>query len=235
MSLDIGSEYRYSLLQMAANNFAWRWRVVSQQGIPLFLSVILALLLFQDAHASQPQPVNRYDQAKKLFAQRCLQAGEKITRVVADVDGVFLLKLRPRSPSVDEQYDLNDPYGDDLNGPAYIESFLQETYDVKMMTPRYIRKPRRANLPSGYQFVEMLDPSDKLRYRYTGFIEEPARNDPRFIKGYFRSDSKREVSRWKMPRYGVTFDDISTLEDRKYWIAGSSLKIIDLNNREVIA
>ena len=37
------------------------------------------------------------------------------------------------------------------------------------------------------------------------------------------------------PRYGVTYDDISTHEEREYWIAGSSLKVIDLNAKEVIA
>jgi hypothetical protein len=205
------------------------------QRMSLFWAVMLVLCAFQNAHASKLQPVNQYTEAKKRFAQRCLQAGEKITRVVADVDGVFLLKIRPRLPLVDEQYDLNDPYGYDLSRQAYIESFLQETYDVKMLTPSYIRKPKRTDIPSGYKFVEMLEPSDNLRYRYTGFIDEPGKNDPRFMKGYFRFNSKREVSKWKMPRYGVTFDDISTLEDRKYWIAGSSLKIIDLNNREVIA
>jgi hypothetical protein len=37
------------------------------------------------------------------------------------------------------------------------------------------------------------------------------------------------------PRYGVTYDDISTCEERDYWIAGSSLKVIDLQTNEVMA
>ncbi|MBL0209276.1 MAG: hypothetical protein IPP84_15475 [Propionivibrio sp.] len=37
------------------------------------------------------------------------------------------------------------------------------------------------------------------------------------------------------PRYGVTYDDISTREERDYWIAGSSLKVIDLKTNEVMA
>ena len=37
------------------------------------------------------------------------------------------------------------------------------------------------------------------------------------------------------PRYGVTYDDISTREERELWIAGSSLKVIDLQTNEVIA
>lgn len=33
----------------------------------------------------------------------------------------------------------------------------------------------------------------------------------------------------------MTYDDISTREERDYWIAGSSLKVIDLQTDEVIA
>lgn len=33
----------------------------------------------------------------------------------------------------------------------------------------------------------------------------------------------------------MTYDDISTREERDYWIAGSSLKVIDLETDEVIA
>jgi hypothetical protein len=33
----------------------------------------------------------------------------------------------------------------------------------------------------------------------------------------------------------VTYDDISTREERDFWIAGSSLKVIDLQTNEVIA
>jgi hypothetical protein len=33
----------------------------------------------------------------------------------------------------------------------------------------------------------------------------------------------------------VTYDDISTREEREYWIAGSSLKVIDLHANEIIA
>ena len=33
----------------------------------------------------------------------------------------------------------------------------------------------------------------------------------------------------------IAYDDISTREERDYWIAGSSLKVIDLKTNEVIA
>lgn len=44
-----------------------------------------------------------------------------------------------------------------------------------------------------------------------------------------------ELASGEQPRYGVTFDDISTKEERDHWIAGSSLRIIDTNTNEVIA
>ena len=37
------------------------------------------------------------------------------------------------------------------------------------------------------------------------------------------------------PRYGLTYEDISTHEDRDYWIAGSLLKVIDLQTGELMA
>jgi len=37
------------------------------------------------------------------------------------------------------------------------------------------------------------------------------------------------------PRYGVTYEDISTREERDHWIAGSSLKVIDVQSGEVLA
>lgn len=38
-----------------------------------------------------------------------------------------------------------------------------------------------------------------------------------------------------LPRYGVIWDDISTREEREHWIAGCSLKVIDLQTNQVIA
>lgn len=46
---------------------------------------------------------------------------------------------------------------------------------------------------------------------------------------------KRTFAKGPAPRYGVTYDDITTPEERKNWIAGSSLRIIDLKTNEVIA
>jgi hypothetical protein len=36
-------------------------------------------------------------------------------------------------------------------------------------------------------------------------------------------------------RYGITWEDISAREDREQWIAGGSIKVINLQNNELIA
>jgi hypothetical protein len=93
------------------------------------------------------------------------------------------------------------------------------------MTP-----PRNA-----YLYVEAIDPADGKRYRYTGRIDEPWRYDSKYSKTYKRFVLDRIPAIGPTTRYGVTYDDISTREDRDYWIAGSSLKVIDLQTNEVMA
>jgi hypothetical protein len=44
-----------------------------------------------------------------------------------------------------------------------------------------------------------------------------------------------ELIKKQSARYGITWDDVSTREDRARWIAGGSLKVIDLQTSEVIA
>ena len=88
----------------------------------------------------------------------------------------------------------------------------------------------------GYRFVEAIDPKDGKLYRFTAHIERPGLTDPeKFARNYVRFVLDREPITQRTARYGVTYDDISTREDRDYWIAGSSLRVIDLETNEVIA
>jgi hypothetical protein len=67
--------------------------------------------------------------ARTLFQQRCKTAGETIKRTVEDVDGL-LLKIRSRDINYSQQFVLDDPYGRDLTGDGYIESFLGAHHDL---------------------------------------------------------------------------------------------------------
>lgn len=203
--------------------------------------IAIALLAFITACATKNEQIDRdrlsakarQETAMRMWKERCeTKAGIKIYRTVENVDGIFLMKIRPGGvPNYGDQFKLDDPYGSDSTDDRYILNFLKGFYhqqpDVKV-TPG---NPPRA----GFSYVEAVDPNDGQRYRYTGRIEEPWQTNKSYLKGYTRFVFDKEPSSGPPPRYGVTYDDISTHEEREYWIAGSSLRVIDLVTNEVIA
>jgi hypothetical protein len=101
---------------------------------------------------------------------------------------------------------------------------------------------------NGYRYVDAIDPKDGQRYRYTGGVkvvgqadinaegvQMALKRDPNTDLNIYRFVLDRVLAPGPAPRYGVTYDDISTREERDYWIAGSSLKVIDLETNEVMA
>jgi hypothetical protein len=179
----------------------------------------------------------RQKTAMAMFNERCKRAGELIHRTVDDVEGIFLMKVRPVRINYGDQYALDDPYGRDLSGGGgYIESFLRGSYDFGS------GKKEIGPASRGYLYVETVDPKDAVRYRYTGSIKEVTHVDSVMSGGdgktTFNSKEfvvEQAVARGEGPRYGVTYDDVSTHEERDYWIAGSSLKVIDLHTNEIVA
>jgi hypothetical protein len=88
------------------------------------------------------------------------------------------------------------------------------------------------------------------------FVEAPGLGNPEqlwrytmkptgvMIQGYGRSayaplipemKASRDPIKTVQSRYGYTWDDLSTREDRQYWVAKSRLQIVDLKTKEVIA
>jgi len=184
-----------------------------------------------------------YDAADAQFQMRCKSAGVKIYRTVDNVEGVLLMKLRPKW----DPYDQNqvDPYGDDYDSgdgdpKGYISSFLRGR-----STGGHLIDDQKKIVSPGYRYVDVIE-ADGKRYRYTGYMKEVGKKtpeyvarerlkDPSFSDGIFEFSLKRTLAKGPAPRYGVTYDDIATPEERKMWIAGSSLKIIDLKTNQVIA
>jgi len=179
----------------------------------------------------------RLAEAETLFKHRCTNAGERVLRTVKDVEGISLLKVRPPPVLDDYQYRLDDPYGRDAGGVAYIESFLKAKFDMyesyRPFRPKYKKIAPQSQF--GYYFVDVIDQDNKRRTRYTGRVEQPGKTNPKYSFDYFRVVMESSPALEPAPRYAVTYDDISSPEDRAYWIAGSSLKIIDLQDGTVIA
>jgi hypothetical protein len=173
----------------------------------------------------------RLAKAEAMFQERCKVAGEKIHRTAENVDGIFLMKVRPGDINRDEQFKMDDPYGRDLGGEGYIETFVRGSYEL--MRPKNPRPGWPSRL--GYRYVEAIDPKDGRRYRYTGRIDEPWKYDSSYSTTYKRFVLDKISASDPAPRYGVTYDDISTREEREVWIAGSSLKVVDLQTNEIMA
>jgi len=197
--------------------------------------IAILAILFSYSSIAHSAESERLDGATALFKQRCATAGEKIDRTVSDVDGVLLLKLRTGELNYRQQYRLNDPYGRDYHGEGYIKSFLRAHHELPGQVAQMQGRPVKTRGQLGYSYVEAVDPKDGKRYRYTAYIDRPGISDAKYFKDYLRVVLESTPASGPPPRYGVTYDDISTPEDRRNWIAGGSLKVIDLIENEVIA
>ncbi len=210
------------------------------QRLPNVLILVVGLLTACSGHlAETPSPRDakaRLVRAEAMFKERCKTAGEKIYRTVDNVEGVFLIKVRPGSINRGNQFEMDDPYGRDSTMDDFIKSFL-----IGRDGDGYLTLPDRS-VSMGYHYVEAIDPKDGKRYRYTGGIKDVTRTSSVLMGGDGKTTftSKEFVldkvsAHGPIPRYGITYDDISTREEREYWIAGSSLRVIDLQSNEVIA
>jgi hypothetical protein len=182
----------------------------------------------------------RLEESTSLFTQRCKAAGERIFRTVEDVDGVAWMKWRPMEPNQQDQFKLDDPYGQDCGGEDCIANLLRVTKGADL------RPDVATRHSNGYQLVDATAPGQQS-FRYFGVIklrprwteEALAREKALTGKGIQPFDydfflEREPIAKWQA-RYGVKWEDISTQQDRAHWIAGSSLKVIDLQSNEVLA
>lgn len=194
------------------------------------------------AASAQTPPVKedskaRLAKAEAMFQERCKKSGEFVHRTAGNVEGILLMKIRQDGTNYGDQFKMDDPYGHDSTGDRYVRSFL-----VGRNKNGYLTSTPEAQVSPGYRYVEAIDPKDGTRYRYTGNIKEVTRTSSILMGGDGKATFKtkdfvldRAPAPDSAPRYGVTYDDISTREEREYWIAGSSLKVIDLQTNEVMA
>ncbi len=136
---------------------------------------------------------------------------------------------------------------------GYIKSFLR---DKLISEKSEIKEAAKIEPLPAFRYVEAIDPADHQRYRYTGSWQEVDTND--WKKWNERIDRLGYIPREMLlpvdwidgvrvqfvltreppgdppPRYGVTYDDLETPEERQMWIAGSALKVVDLQTGELL-
>ena len=213
-----------------------------------FATILLASLWATTAWSYDPLNREEYlakiKEAKALYEDRCKNvAGIKIYKTVLDVEGVLLMKVRPDRTD----RELSDPnwpgaaFGEEYYGDSYIRSFLgyenPVTGDGSITTRHrgHINVSQRPGGLPGYRWVEVPDPKDGLRYRYTARYDEPWQTDKNYLKGYIRFNLDKTPSPSKTPpRYAVTFEDHVIPEERALWVASSTVKVLDLKTNEVL-
>ena len=159
----------------------------------------------------------RYDPAKARFDQLCQNAGEKIYRTADNVDGILLLKVR----GDDEKYQSNryNPRKDQMWEDAAIENERQRVGYINSFLPGSMQDWH--NSP-GYRYVDVLQKDGSI-IRYSGDW------------GIKYEDFNQEINPKQPARYAVTYENDVSWENRKHWIAGTVIKIIDTKTKEVMA
>lgn len=206
-------------------------KVIVALGV-IILFVVVPVLPYPERPARliklKPVDTEKLNQAMSLYNKHCESAGEKIYKTVDNVNGVFLMKVRPKGTNYGNQFKMDDPYGRDEGGDRYLMEFLYGRNDIGGSDTK--------STQGGFRYIDAVDSKDGQRYRYTGFVDEPLKHNPNASEGHAVFSLKKiPVPAKPLPSYGVTYDDISTQEDREHWIAGSSLRVIDLQTNEVIA
>jgi hypothetical protein len=153
---------------------------------------------------------------KKLCDEK---SGEKIYKTFTGVKSVLVVK--PLPPATEK--DLYDQF---WYGDPYSASATSMRVDNAAGTLVYPDAPISMNeRGKGFEFVESYTSQDKsgqknlIKYSF-----QPAARD-------YRTESTTQ----SISRFGVSWEDISKPEDRKFWVAGSRLSIVDLNDKSLVA
>ena len=168
----------------------------------------------QKASEKEAEWRKRYEPAKARFDQLCQNAGEKIYRTADNVDGILLLKVR----GDDEKYQSNryNPRKDQMWEDAAVESeFDREAYIEEFLLPYTSSFPR-------YIYTDVLQ-KNGLVIRYSRQKE-----DQNWVM-------EQQPTPHPRARYAVTYENDISWENRKHWIAGTTIKVIDTKTNTLMA
>ena len=182
------------------------------------LVVVAAFGFLPGMAAYQDWQQQKYREAAwAYFKNKCAtEAGEKIYKTFTGVKSVLVIK--PLPPATDRDHFDQFWYGDPYSASATSD---RGTYSATRLAMNW-RHRSGTGSQKGLDFVEIKNTSGEGYTR----IRRPEPNNKLSVK----EQIQKPVS-----RFGVAWDDISTPEDRKYWVAGSRFRVIDLADNSVVA
>jgi len=160
-------------------------------------------------------------EAWAYFKKKCdTESGEKIYKTYTGVKSVLVVKPLPPASEKDlfDQFWYGDPYSNATPWEKRAESAA-----LRLASQR--APIAYDQLGRGFDFVESVVQAKEserkaiIKYSYQQRAEE-----------HVSESVARSVS-----RFGISWEDISTREDRKYWVAGSRLQVIDLTDNSIVA
>ena len=157
------------------------------------------------------------NEAWNYFRKKCDdESGVKIQKTFSGVKSVLILKPLPQAGPGDlnDQYWYGDPYSSTSWGE---DRSISAALKFVVMTNENGEKTR-----DGFEFVEMKR-EDGTAVRYQRLFN-------RLSPPNFRLEDIQSPT----SKFGITWEDISKPDDRKYWVAGSRLRIIDLTDNSVV-
>ncbi len=190
---------------------------------------IKAFLVYREEKQAADAFKLRYDKAKALFDERCKSAGEKIYKTVENVDGVLLLNIRNTDI---ENYtsELANPMWSDAALPKenmghdYIRTFLYWEHNPQAMPRGFLNATTAKAVSRGYQYVDTKQADGSvMRHR----LDQTRRTDDNKLSS--------EPVIGLTARYALGFKNEINAEDRKYWVAGTTIIITDTYTGEIIA
>ena len=154
---------------------------------------------------------------KKLCAEK---SGEKIYKTFTGVKSVLVVKPLPPATEKDlyDQFWYGDPYSN-----ATPWDRRAETAASILASPNAPVSFGREG--PGFDFVESVAPALEMEGK-------------KIVKYFYPTGTRGHVSQVidrPVSQFGVSWEDISMPEDRKYWVAGSRLRVIDFTDNSIVA
>lgn len=215
-----GISFLYWLLAFGAVGLAL-WKGKTMRAKALWAGIAIAAFGFLPVKGiiEQAQRDAYAKEAWAYFKKLCDEkSGEKIYKTYTGVKSVLVVKPLPPATEKDlyDQFWYGDPYSND--------SALEDRGErVAALLIGRVEFTKNAHAKNGFDFIEQrVEGKNEPRFQRVQPIEKPP----------FTTTTSIAVPE---SRFGISWEDISTKEDRKYWVAGSRLRIVDLTDKSIVA